>query len=63
MASDIAIQAEEIIKVRAKLNGLYQLHTGQAMDVIERTVERDSFFDPQEALAFGIIDQVLSRRE
>jgi ATP-dependent Clp protease protease subunit len=63
MASDIAIQAEELIKVRAKLNELYKRHTGQEMEVIERTVERDTFFDPHEALAFGIIDRVLDRRD
>ena len=62
MASDIAIQAEEIIKLRSRLNGLYHKHTGQDLDVIERTVERDTFFDPEEALSFGIIDRVLVGR-
>jgi len=62
MASDIAIQAEEILKLRARLNGLYVAHTGQDVGAIEKVVDRDTFFDAEEALAFGIVDEVLTKR-
>uniref|UniRef100_A0A6V2V302 ATP-dependent Clp protease proteolytic subunit n=2 Tax=Heterosigma akashiwo TaxID=2829 RepID=A0A6V2V302_HETAK len=63
MASDIAIQAEEILRIRSSLNQLYQHHTGQALADIERVMERDTFFDAQQALNFGVIDKVLSKRD
>ena len=62
MASDIAIQAEEILKLRARLNKLYVEHTGQDLDAIEKVVDRDTFFDAEEALAFGIVDEVVANR-
>ena len=62
MASDIAIQAEEIIKLRARLNQLYVGHTGQPLDRIEKIMDRDSFFDPAEAVELGVIDKVMDRR-
>lgn len=58
-ATDIQIQAEEIIKLKAQINKLYVKHTGQPLDVIERAMERDNFMSPQEALEFGLIDKVL----
>ena len=61
-ASDIAIQAAEILKVRARLNGLYVEHTRQELGVIERTLERDHFMTAEEALAFGVVDEVVQRR-
>ncbi|KAI9917892.1 hypothetical protein PsorP6_012938 [Peronosclerospora sorghi] len=63
MASDIAIQAEEIIKLRTRLNGLYASHTGKPIKVIEQAMDRDLFMDPQEALDFGIIDSIVSNRK
>uniref|UniRef100_A0AAV1TQU3 ATP-dependent Clp protease proteolytic subunit n=1 Tax=Peronospora matthiolae TaxID=2874970 RepID=A0AAV1TQU3_9STRA len=63
MASDIAIQAEEIIKLRTRLNGLYAGHTGKPITEIERAMDRDLFMDPQEAQAFGIIDSIVSSRK
>lgn len=61
-ASDIAIHAAEIIKTRSRLNQLYNDHTGQALDVISRTLERDTFFAADEAQAFGLIDEVVLKR-
>ncbi|KAL3663148.1 hypothetical protein V7S43_011559 [Phytophthora oleae] len=63
MASDIAIQAEEIIKLRARLNGLYASHTGKPIKVIEQAMDRDLFMDPREAQEFGIIDSIISNRK
>ncbi|OJU73430.1 MAG: ATP-dependent Clp endopeptidase, proteolytic subunit ClpP [Alphaproteobacteria bacterium 40-19] len=59
-ASDIAIHAQEILNLKKKLSELYALHTGQSLAVIERCMERDSFFSAQEALEFGHIDHVIS---
>ena len=63
MASDIEIAAQEILKTRAKLNALYVEHTGQALGDVERVMDRDTWFDVDEAVAFGVIDGVLSRRD
>ncbi|MDG5497071.1 MULTISPECIES: ATP-dependent Clp endopeptidase proteolytic subunit ClpP [Azospirillaceae] len=61
-AADIEIQAQEILRMRQRLNEIFQDHTGQALDVIEKAVERDNFMSPDEAKAFGLIDQVISDR-
>ncbi|KAM3388316.1 hypothetical protein ACQJBY_010847 [Aegilops geniculata] len=61
-ASDIAIQAKEILKVRDRLNKIYAKHTGQAIDRIEQCMERDMFMDPVEAHAWGLIDEVIEHR-
>ena len=82
-ASDIAIQAAEILKgarrvgspcspadvaprcacvVRARLNGLYVQHTGKPLALIESTLERDHFMSAEEAVAFGLVDEVVRRR-
>jgi ATP-dependent Clp protease protease subunit len=61
-ASDIAIHAREILRVRDRLNKIYQKHTGQDVAVIEKTLERDFFMSAEEALEFGIIDKVLEHR-
>eukprot|EP00934_Nitzschia_sp_Nitz4_P003703 Nitzschia sp. Nitz4//scaffold225_size51843//50088//50771//NITZ4_006906-RA/size51843-processed-gene-0.67-mRNA-1//1//CDS//3329542708//3693//frame0 len=63
MASDIQIQAENIIKTRERLNKLYQSHTGQPLESIEQVMDRDTFMDAEQALAFGVIDEVLENRE
>ena len=62
MASDIEIQAKEILRVRASLNDLYVKHTGQTLDTIERAMERDKFLNAEEAKAFGLIDAVVDKR-
>ena len=61
-ASDILRHAEDIMKVKKKLNDIYVLHTGQDYDTIERTLDRDHFMSSEEAMAFGLIDKVLSKR-
>jgi ATP-dependent Clp protease protease subunit len=62
MASDIAIQAREILRTRERLNNLYVHHTGQPLDEIERVMDRDTFMDVEQAVAFGVIDKVLDKR-
>lgn len=61
-AADIEIQAQEILRMRQRLNEIFQFHTGQALDVIEKAVERDNFMSPAEAKTFGLIDEVIERR-
>ncbi|WP_340149691.1 ATP-dependent Clp endopeptidase proteolytic subunit ClpP [uncultured Sneathiella sp.] len=61
-ATDIEIQAREILKVRARLNKLYVEHTGQPLDVIEAAVERDNFMTAEEAKEFGLVDEVVVKR-
>ncbi|EHN09582.1 ATP-dependent Clp protease proteolytic subunit [Patulibacter medicamentivorans] len=58
-ATDIEIHARELIKTRAKLNQIYVELTGQPLEVIERDMERDRFFSPEQAKEYGLIDQVL----
>ena len=57
-ATDIEIQAKEILALRSRLNQIYVEHTGQSLDVIEATVERDKYMSPEEAKEFGIIDDI-----
>lgn len=61
-ATDIEIQAREILKTRARLNLLYSQHTGQPIEEIEKKMERDTYMSPEEALAFGLIDEVVAQR-
>ncbi|XP_062226212.1 uncharacterized protein LOC133924614 [Phragmites australis] len=61
-ASDIAIHAKEILKVRDRLNKIYAKHTGRAIDSIEQCMERDMFMDPEEAHDWGLIDEVIEHR-
>lgn len=61
-ASDIEIQAQEILKLRSRLNDIYAKHTGQDLDTIESAMERDKFMSPEEAKAFGLIDEVVEKR-
>ncbi|MBI5121451.1 MAG: ATP-dependent Clp endopeptidase proteolytic subunit ClpP [Rhodospirillales bacterium] len=61
-ATDIEIQAREILSLRARLNQIYVNHTGQALDVIERAMERDNFMSSEEAKTFGLIDLVFTKR-
>ena len=62
-ASDIERHAEDIIKMKRRLNEIYVKHTGQEYAVIERTLDRDYFLTADEAMKFGLIDKVLSTRE
>ncbi|HUC63735.1 MAG TPA: ATP-dependent Clp endopeptidase proteolytic subunit ClpP [Alphaproteobacteria bacterium] len=61
-ATDIEIQAREILSLRTRLNQIYVKHTGQSLDTIEASVERDKFLSPDEARDFGIVDQVVASR-
>jgi len=61
-ATDIEIQAREILKLRARLNQIYVDHTGQELAAIEEAVERDHYMDPTESLNFGLIDEVVVER-
>ncbi len=61
-ATDIEIQAREILSLRARLNSIYVKHTKQPLDVIESAVERDRFMSPEEAKEFGIVDEVVTSR-
>jgi len=58
-ATDIEIQAREILDLRQRLNHIYVDHTGQKLDAIERKLERDSYMSAEEAKAFGIVDEVV----
>lgn len=62
MASDIEIQAKEILRIRRRLNDLYVKYTGRPLDEIEKAMDRDTFLEAQEAKDFGLIDQVFERR-
>lgn len=61
-ASDIEIHAREIIKLRERLNEIYVKHTGQAIKIIEEGMDRDNFMSPEDALKFGLIDEVVEER-
>ncbi|MGE5441644.1 MAG: ATP-dependent Clp endopeptidase proteolytic subunit ClpP [Bacteroidota bacterium] len=61
-ATDIEIQAREILSLRARLNSIYVKHTKQALDSIEKAVERDRFMSPEEAREFGLVDEVVTSR-
>lgn len=61
-ATDIEIQAREILYLRSRLNQIYVKHTGQPLEQIERDMERDRFMSGEDAKAYGLIDEVLDRR-
>ena len=61
-ASDIQRHAEDILKVKRRLNEIYVHHTGQSYEAIERTLDRDHFMSAEEAKAFGIVDEVTTKR-
>jgi ATP-dependent Clp protease protease subunit len=61
-ATDIEIQAREILNLRKRLNEIYVKHTGQPIEAIEQALERDRFMNPDEARAFGLIDEVVIQR-
>ena len=58
-ASDIVIQANEIMRLKQQLNGILVHHTGRELDVIERDTDRDIYFGAQQAVEYGLIDSVL----
>ncbi|MEE9922857.1 MAG: ATP-dependent Clp endopeptidase proteolytic subunit ClpP [Brucella anthropi] len=62
-ASDIERHAQDIIKMKRRLNEIYVKHTGRDYETIERTLDRDHFMTAQEALEFGLIDKVVESRD
>ncbi|CAH1389511.1 unnamed protein product [Nezara viridula] len=62
-ATDIKIQAEEILSLKSKLNRIYAYHTGQSEEIISKIMERDKYMSPDEAKKFGLIDNVVGMRD
>ncbi len=62
MASDIEIQAKEILRIRHRMNELYAQYTGQNIETIERAMDRDKFLSSTEAKEFGLVDEVFDKR-
>ncbi|MDR2723939.1 MAG: ATP-dependent Clp endopeptidase proteolytic subunit ClpP [Holosporaceae bacterium] len=61
-ATDIEIHAKEILDLRNRLNKIYEKHTGTALARIEKAMDRDNFMSPEEAKAFGLIDEIIEKR-
>ncbi|HEY0105025.1 MAG TPA: ATP-dependent Clp protease proteolytic subunit [Rhizomicrobium sp.] len=61
-AADIARHAEEVVKLKRRLNEIYARHTGRTVEEIERALDRDTYMTAEEAKAFGLIDQIMARR-
>jgi len=61
-ATDIEIHAKEVLAMKDNLNKLYSKHTGQSIEAVEEALERDNFMSPDEALKFGIIDEIHEKR-
>ena len=61
-AADIEIQAKEILLLRERLNNIYVKHTGQDLEIIEKSMDRDNFMTVEEAKDFGIIDEIVVTR-
>jgi ATP-dependent Clp protease protease subunit len=62
-ATDIAIHAKEILKIRERLNSIIAMHTGKSIEQIALDTERDNFMDAQEALAYGMVDGIYEKRD
>jgi len=61
-AADIMLHAQEILKLKRRLNEIYVKHTGKSLDAVEEALERDNFMDAAQAKAFGLVDDVLESR-
>jgi len=61
-AADIARHAQEILKLKRRLNEIYARHTGQSVEAVEKALDRDTYLTAEEAKAFGLVDQLMSRR-
>jgi ATP-dependent Clp protease protease subunit len=62
-SSDLEIQAREILRMRTELEDLLAQHSGQPREKVSRDIDRDNIMTPEEALAYGLIDTVLSNRK
>ena len=61
-ASDIARHAQEVVKLKHRLNEIYAKHTGQSVEAVEKMLDRDTYLTAEEAKSFGLLDEVLARR-
>lgn len=61
-ATDIEIHAREVLAIKARINGIFAKHTGQPLNVVEESMERDNFMTPEKAKEYGIIDEVVEKR-
>jgi ATP-dependent Clp protease protease subunit len=61
-ASDISIQAEEILKTKKRINEILSAHTGKPVEVVEKDTDRDYYMSSQEAKDYGLIDNILIKR-
>src|SRR5580700_3306009 len=61
-AADIARHAQEIVKLKRRLNEIYAKHTGQTVEAIEKALDRDTYMTAEEAMNFGLLDKVMVRR-
>jgi ATP-dependent Clp protease protease subunit len=62
-SSDIEIHAREVLALRARVDEIYAKHTNQAVERVHTDMDRDRFFTGEEALAYGLVDRVLDRRQ
>jgi ATP-dependent Clp protease protease subunit len=62
-STDIEIHAKEVLALRARVDEIYAKHTGQPLERVHADMERDRFFSGEEALAYGLVDRVLERRQ
>ena len=62
-ATDIEIHANEVLSLKKRLNEIYSKHTGQSVDDIKKSLERDNFMTPEDAKKFGLVDQVVDKRK
>ena len=62
-AADISIQAKEILRLRDSLNGILAHHTGKTLDAIENDTDRDYFMSAEEAMKYGLVDEVIKSRK
>ena len=61
-ATDIEIHARETLALKKRLNEIYVKHTGQTLDKVEKSMERDNFMTPEMAVEFGLIDKIMEKR-
>ena len=61
-AADIMLHAQEILKLKKRLNDIYVKHTGQTLDQVEAALERDNFMSPEDARDWGLIDEIVENR-
>ncbi len=59
-SSDIQIHAKEIVRTKETLNAILAKHTGKSVDVVRNRIERDFFMSPEEAVEFGVVDEILT---